>query len=169
MVTPRPSSAAVGSLVVPAYDAGVGERIAFFEPVHGIVLTVAAGSGRSWMDLPGGDPVHAHCRVDVPADLLLAGSDARPSSGTLFVTWAGLLRFADELTSGSAVLGDRATSLRVRRRRDGRLRAETTFTQGHHVSLTLRCQTPWTGTDPAALAATLRRAVERVRPPAGPA
>jgi hypothetical protein len=128
------------------------QRIAFFHPEHGIGLRIAAGSGRSWMDLPDGDPVHAHCRIDVPRDTLVPTVEAepRPSSGTLFVAWAELTRFADDLTAlgdtgraGVVAFGDRHAMLRVRLRRDGRLRAETVFTQGAHVAITVRCATLW--------------------------
>lgn len=146
-------------------------RVMFFDPEHGIGLRIAAGSGRSWQDLPGGDPVHAHCTLDVPRDTLLPslGQDERPSSGTLFVPWAHLAAFADDLEAlrpgpVSAVrLGDVGTSLAVRMRRDGHLRAEAVFTIGHHVTTTVRCRTRWdwhhgTAEDLPALAARLRDA-----------
>jgi hypothetical protein len=34
----------------------VSERIMLFDPLHGLGLTIAAGSGRSWMEQPGGHP-----------------------------------------------------------------------------------------------------------------
>ncbi|MBT8224511.1 MAG: hypothetical protein HKP61_19740 [Dactylosporangium sp.] len=156
------------------------ERIAFFDPVHGIGLRLAAGSGRSWMDEPDGDPRHAHCRIDVPRDTLLAAPgpepEPRPASDTLFVAWDGLLRFADQLAglgaggrAGAVGLGDRLATVTIRMRHDGRLRAETTFTQGHHVTITLRCQTLWDRhfgmrDDLPALADQVRTAVCLVRP-----
>jgi hypothetical protein len=53
-------------------------------------------------------------------------------------------------------------------RRDGRLRAETAFTQGHHVTVTLRCQTLWDWyfgmRDDLPLLAHRIRTVSRTRP-----
>ena len=144
----------------------------FFDPVHGIGLRIAAGSGRSWQDLPDGDPVHAHCTLDLPRDTLLPAPDGseRPSSGTLFVPWAALAAFAGDLGAlrpGLVVrLGNAGTSLAVRMRRDGRLRAEAVFTVGHHVTTTVRCHTRWdwhhgTAEDLPALARQLRDATRQ--------
>ncbi|WP_327011104.1 hypothetical protein OHA72_29825 [Dactylosporangium sp. NBC_01737] len=144
-------------------------RVVFFDPAHGIGLRIAAGSGRSWQDQPGGDPVHAHCTLDIPADTLLPAPDERerPSSGTLFVPWAGLAAFAgdlEDLRPGLvARLGDVGASLAVRMRRDGHLRAEAVFTVGHHVTTTVRCRTLWdwhhgTAADLPALARSIRAA-----------
>jgi hypothetical protein len=130
------------------------------------------------MDEPNGDPRHAHCRIDVPRDTLLASlePDPRPTSGTLFVAWDNLLRFADQIAelgavgrAGAVCLGDRFAMVRIRMRRDGRLRAETAFTQGHHVTVTVRCQTRWdwhfgVRADLPALADQIRTAVRRTRP-----
>ncbi|WP_428965894.1 hypothetical protein [Micromonospora fluostatini] len=158
------------------------ERVSFFDAVHGIGLRVAAGSGRSWLEQPAGDPRHAHCQVDVPGDTLLPVPEPgpRPTSGTHFLAWDDLLRFADRLAAlaapgrvGAARLDDTGGLLTVRLRRDGRLRAETTFTQGHHVTLTVRCQTAWdrhfgTRADLPGLAGQVRAAVARTRPPHPP-
>lgn len=149
-------------------------RVTFFDPVHGIGLRIAAGSGRSWQDLPGADPVHAHCTLDVPRDTLLPAPDVdeRPSSGTLFVPWADLAAFADDLEAlrpGLVVrLGDVGTALAVRMRRDGHLRAEAVFTAGHHVTTTVRCRTLWdwhhgTADDLPVLARQLRDAARHDR------
>jgi hypothetical protein len=59
--------------------------------------------------------------------------------------------------------------VKIRMRRDGRLRAETAFTQGHHVKITLRCQTLWdwhfgVRDDLPALADQVRTAVQLTRP-----
>lgn len=124
-------------------------RVMFFDPVHGIGLRIAAGSGRSWQDLPGGDPVYAHCTLDVPRDTLLPAPDGqeRPCSDTLFVRWTDLAAFAAGLRAlrpGTvARLGDARAGLAVRMRHDGNLRAEAVFTVGHHVSTTVRCRTLW--------------------------
>lgn len=172
------------------YRAEVARRIAFFDPMHGIGLRVEGGSGRSWMEHPSGDPGHAHCRIDVPRDTLLPSlePEPRPASNTLFVAWDDLLRFADQLAglaagngagngaasgagsgTGTVSLGDRATRLTIRMRHDGRLRAETAFTLGHHVTVTLRCQTLWTRhfgvrEDLPDLADQVRAAVHHTRP-----
>jgi hypothetical protein len=141
-------------------------RIAFFDPVHGIGLRVAAGSGRSWQDQPDGDPRHAHCTLDLPADTLVPGG-GRPTSGTLFVPWTDLTAFADDLAAlragDAARLGDAGTCLTIRMRRDGRLRAEAVFTTGHHVTTTVRCRTLWdwhhgTAADLPSLAVQVRTA-----------
>ncbi|WP_166350762.1 hypothetical protein [Phytoactinopolyspora limicola] len=155
------------------------ERITFFDQVYGIGLRIAAGSGRSWMDQPGGDPQHAHCQIDLPGDTLLPSTDLkqRLTSGVFFLAWDDVLRFADELTdlavapsAETASLGDRSTRLSVRIRPDGRLRAEAVIAQGHHVAITVRCQTLWdwhfgVREDLPALAARLRSAVSKTRPP----
>lgn len=160
--------------------------MAFFDPVHGIGLDVDAGSGRSGVDEPGGDPRHAHCRIDFPGDALLPtppatpdagpGAGPRPVSNTLFVAWDELLRFADRLaglgetaTASGVALGDRFAMVQIDLRRDGRLRARTAFTLGHHVKITVRCQTLWnlhfaTRDDLPALADQVRDAVHRTRP-----
>jgi hypothetical protein len=54
-------------------------------------------------------------------------------------------------------------------RRDGRLRAETAFTKGYDVTITLRCQTLWdrhfgVRDDLPALADQVRTAVQLTRP-----
>ncbi|MEV6348449.1 hypothetical protein [Actinoplanes sp. NPDC051851] len=156
----------------------MAERISFFDVEYGIGLTIDGGSGRSWMDHPDGDPRHAHCRIDIPRDTLLATveatteSEPRPSSGTIFLTWDELLAFADRLDRlavtgpGTVTLGDGA--LRVRLRRDGRLRATADFTQGHRVEIRVRCRTSWErdfGVRPElpALAARIRHAVRAWR------
>jgi len=158
----------------------MAERITFFDPIHGIGLRVDAGSGRSWIDAPHGDPTHAHCRLDVPRDTLLATPEPepRPTSGTFFIAWGDLLRFADQLTElgaadreGAARLGDRFAAVSVRVRSDGRLQAEATFTQGHHVTMTLRCQTLWdrhfgVREELPTLGDRIRTAVRLLRPPA---
>jgi hypothetical protein len=143
-------------------------RVVFFDPQHGIGLRVAAGSGRSWQDLPGGDPVHAHCTLDIPRDTLLPlAVQDRPSSDTLFVLWTDLAAFAADLVDLRpglvARLGDAGASRTVRLRRDGHLRAEAVFTVGHHVTTTVRCRTLWdwhhgTAGDLPALAQQLRAA-----------
>jgi hypothetical protein len=144
-------------------------RVVFFDPVHGIGLRIAAGSGRSWQDLPDGDPVHAHCTLDLPRDTLLPGGHEqdRPSSNTLFVLWTDLAAFASDLERlqpGLVVrLGDVGAFLAVRMRRDGHLRAEAVFTVGHHVTTTVRCRTLWdwhhgTAEDLPALALQIRAA-----------
>jgi hypothetical protein len=182
----------------------MAERMTFFDPVHGIGLRIDAGSGRSWIDEPHGDPTHAHCRLDVPRDTLLATPDTlpasataaasaaasataaaaaaaeperRPTSGTFLIAWGDLLRFADHLTDlgstdqeGTARLGDRFTAVSIHVRGDGRLQAETTFTQGHHVTMTLRCQTLWdrhfgVREELPALGDRIRTAVRLLRPP----
>jgi hypothetical protein len=156
----------------------VVERIALFDPVHGIGLNIAAGSGRSWMEEPDGDSRQAHCYIDVPRDTLLASPEPepRPRSGILFVAWDRLLHFADELaelgaadTAGTVALGDSLVVVRIQLRGDGRLRAETEFTQGHHVTITLRCQTRWdwhfgVRDNLPALADQMRTAVRLTRP-----
>src|SRR5437879_6896686 len=76
----------------------VQERVMFFDPGYGIGLTIAAGSGRSWMDQPDGDPVTAHLHVDVAGEsIVVAGivEDRRWRSHTGFVPWEELLEFAD--------------------------------------------------------------------------
>ena len=151
-------------------------RVAFFDPEHGIGLRIAAGSGRSWQDLPGGDPVHAHCTLDIPRDTLLPTLNERdrPASDTVFVPWAGLAAFATDLENlrpgQVARLGDVGTCLTVRMRRDGHLRAEAVFTVGHHVTTTVRCRTRWdwhhgTPEDLPLLARTIRAAHSVTIPP----
>jgi hypothetical protein len=103
------------------------ERITFGHPVHGIGLTIAAGSGRSWMEEPGGDPRHAHLHLDVPSDTLIpvpAAPGPRLRSGTVLVAWNEVLRFSDALEAlagkarGEVALGgpDRHATLIVRLR-----------------------------------------------------
>jgi hypothetical protein len=130
------------------------------------------------MEEPDGDPRHAHCRIDVPPDTLFASveQEPRPKSGTLGVAWDTLLRFADQLTelgavgkAGTVGLGDRFAMVKIRMRRDGRLRAETAFTKGYDVKITLRCQTLWdrhfgVRDDLPALADQVRTAVQLTRP-----
>jgi hypothetical protein len=153
----------------------VSTRVVFFDPEHGIGLRIAAGSGRSWQDQPGGDPVHAHCTLDVPRDTLLPSPTGheRPASGTLFVPWTELTAFTDDLErlrpGRTARLVGTGAFLAVRMRRDGRLRAEARFTTGHHVTTTVHCRTRWdwhhgTAADLPALTRLLRAAPER---PAG--
>jgi len=152
-------------------------RIPFFDPVHGIGLTVAAGSGRSFMELPGGDPRHAHLQLDVPSDTLIptpGEPGPRLRSDTVFVPWPDLIRFADALTSPrmteARLTEARLTEARlvdvliVRRQADGQLQAEAAFSVGHRVQLELRCRTWWGEGDLGATARALREAVAALRP-----
>ncbi|GIG60688.1 hypothetical protein Lfu02_50600 [Longispora fulva] len=149
-------------------------RVVFFEPPYGIGLAVAAGSGRSWMEQPGGDPVHAHLHVDVEGPATVP--EVRLRSGTGFVRWPDLNRFAAALEKlaraeqGSVELAaGPGFSLTVLLRADGRLRAETTFGIGHHVQVDVAAGTRWDwhfGTREALpdLAAGIRAAVREHRP-----
>jgi hypothetical protein len=131
----------------------VQERVMFFDPGYGIGLTIAAGSGRSWMDQPGGDPVSAHLNVDVEGEsIVVAGivEDRRWRSHTGFVPWEELLRFADRLDAlaaretGTVELAARpGFRLVVRLREDGRTQAETAFEVGHHVHIGVVARTHW--------------------------
>ncbi|MGY0233616.1 hypothetical protein [Longispora urticae] len=152
-------------------------RLAFFDPVHGIGLTVAAGSGRSWMDEPDGDPRHAHLHVDVPGPLTVPGAEeTRLRSGTGFVRWPDLDRFAAALDGlareeqGSVELaGDPGFVLTVLLRADGRLRAEARFDTGHQLEIDVVARTRWDWhfglrADLAGLAEQVRDAVRHHRP-----
>ncbi|WP_412542174.1 hypothetical protein R8Z50_06505 [Longispora sp. K20-0274] len=152
----------------------MSSRVVFFDPVHGLGLTVAAGSGRSWMDQPAGDPVHAHLHVDVEGPATVP--EVRLRSDTGFVRWPELDRFAAALRrlagaeQGSAELAaDPGFSLTVLLRADGRLRAETTFGTGHHVQVNVVAGTRWDWhfglrADLPDLADQLRAAVRDNRP-----
>ncbi len=142
-------------------------RIPFFDPVHGIGLTVAAGSGRSFMELPGGDPRHAHLQLDVPSDTLIptAGEPGpRLRSDTVFVPWPALIRFADAVAAPHLTEARLDHVLVVRRQADGQLQAEAAFSVGHHVQLEVRCRTWWGEGDLGAAARALRGAGAALRP-----
>jgi hypothetical protein len=146
---------------------------------------VAAGSGRSFVDEPGGDPKHAHLHLDVPSDTLIPTTDPvgpRLHSDTVFVGWADVLRFADALadlpgrhtgeatlTGGTALLAGAGATITVRLR-EGLLRVETAFAVGHRVELEVRCRTRWDAESTGqcvARAEQVRAAVLATRPPAG--
>jgi len=127
--------------------------VMFFDPGYGIGLTIAAGSGRSWMDQPDGDPVTAHLHVDVAGEsIVVAGivEDRRWRSHTGFVPWEDLLAFADRLDalaareSGTAEFAaEPGFKLVVRLREDGRVQAEVAFQVGHHVRIDVTACTHW--------------------------
>jgi hypothetical protein len=131
----------------------VQERVMFFDPGYGIGLTIAAGSGRSWVQTPAGDPVTAHLHVDVAGEsIVVAGivEDRRWRSRTGFVPWDELLRFADRLdalaaqgTGVAELAADPGFRLVVRLREDGRAQAETVFEVGHHVHIGVTARTHW--------------------------
>jgi hypothetical protein len=155
-------------------------RLTLFDPEYGIGLSIDAGSGRSWLEQPDGDPVCAHLRLDVPADSLVVSDPRNPplrcTSDTGFVRWGGLLRFGHELEAlaGSrrgAVVLDASTALRltVRLRLDGRVRAEAAFRVRHRVDIDLKCRTRWDWhngerRDLAGVSEQVRAAIEALRP-----
>jgi hypothetical protein len=153
----------------------MAERIILFDPIHGVGLSIAAGSGRSWMEEPRGDPRHAHLHLDVPSGTLIpvpVAPGPRLHSGTIFVAWDDLLRFAAALedladqTSVEVTLAGRGEheTLIVRRRDGDELQAEASFAVGHHVDLNIRCTTRWLSADAATTADQVRLAVRATRP-----
>ena len=159
----------------------VMERIPFFHPVYGVGVSIAAGSGRSWMDQPDGDPVHAHLHLDIEGPLgTWDGTDVRLVSHSGFVRWADLGRFAEELDRLAGLVEGAVDlhaapgfRLTVRLREDGHLRTEVTFTVGHHIEVDVVARTSWTWHhgmrgDLPALADRLRDTVRAVRPGQSP-
>jgi hypothetical protein len=148
-----------------------------FDPEHGIGLSIAAGSGRSWIDEPEGDLVHAHVQVDVEGQAVLPDwRPARWSSHVGIARWPELLRFAQDLETlataptGSVALNGRSGFvLTVRLRDDERIQAETAFRVGHHMEIELVARTPWNTAggrpDLTAAAERVREAVTACRPP----
>jgi hypothetical protein len=149
--------------------------VAVFHPTHGLSLSIAAGSGRSWIDEPDGDPRHAHLHVEVPVQAVSHPcEDTRIRSHAGFVRWDDLARFADRLDELAAraqgvvdLVGTAGFELVIRLREDDVVQAETAFSIGHHNDIDIRCRTgdPADRDDLARLAQRVRAAVGALRPP----
>jgi hypothetical protein len=91
-----------------------------FDPEQGVSIEISAGSFRSWIDFPDGDPNHAHIWVTVPVGELGVGFPrVRLRGHILLVTWAELDRFARDVRQladrsvGSASLHEDALTITV--------------------------------------------------------
>lgn len=147
------------------------EDIVLFDPIYGLRLSIKAGSGRSWMEQPDGDPVSAHLSITCDGDTLAPG--ARPHSDTGFVRWNDL-RFADRVDelaqrSKGGVDLDAAPGFVLSLRVDDNspLRAEAKWTTGHRLKIVTNVRPTThdgTRTDLPRLAEQIRSAVRSRRP-----
>lgn len=140
------------------------EDIALFDPIYGLRLSIKAGSGRSWMEQPDGDPVSAHLSITCDGDTL--APDTRLHSYTGFVRWNDLLRFANQLDelaqqSEGGVDLDAAPGFVLTLRLDdtGRLQAEAQWATGHHLKIMTNVRTTWHD----GIRADLPRLAEQIR------